>query len=1023
MITFVQVNNPFQVVNHNFQEVTKDESSCTSVLQWLKENKSPDWDSFDVPTIVLVDGEPVLQKDYGKELKDGSIVTLLRVVQGLVNIIIAIVVILIAVALTLAIVPDVGNTGDTPEADPVYSLSGQKNSNKLGQAIPSHYGQIKNWPDYAALPYNQYIGNNQYQFSLYCLGQGSYSVEDIQIEDTPIANYREVDYQIYEPGQNPTLFPTAVVTSTEVGSIELYGENEDDFAGWVGGFIANDTETLISKIEVDVSLPSGLYFSNDQGTLDEVTVNATFEYQQIDDQGAAIGSWQLLSNFTETLADNTPQRYTISQSVAQGRYQVRAKRVGDDDDSHRVGDKVVWESLRGFLDADQDFGDVTLMAVRALATNNLNNQSNARLNLRQTRKLPVWSGTSWSLPQTTRNPIWATLDVFRSDYGAQMADEFLDLETFLELATKMDSLGKTFDWSFANASSVWVAAKSILSSARCIPMLNGSQITAIEDKQRVTKSAVFTPFNMLKGSFKWDVSLFKLNEEDSVEVEYLDEDTWKPETILCKIGVDQGRNPKKIKLVGITNRDRAYREGLYYRAKTLYQREVVKFDTGLEGNIPLVGQLISVSHDVPRWTHNAGLVIGESNGVVTLSEPLIDIDPLLSYKIAFRRKDGSASPHYDLTPLTNKTVSVADLNEDFVRLSTQEKIFYQIGTEETIEKLCRVKKIKPSGNNQTVSVELVNNDDRIYSFDGETAPAKGARYLPPVIPDLPAVGSVSVAAAPNALNDILVSWPPAVGAQSYIIEISYNSGSTYNTLGTTSSSSLSATVNSGSVIIRVAAINTGQGAWSSWSGSVGVPSDPPMPPTNLRLQSPFSGASADLVWDSSALATGYAVEVKRASDSSTLGTYPVTAPSFSYDLTKATTDFAGLPERTLVFNVFSSNAIGSSNPAQLSSTNPAPLPPLNIGATIQSQDASSYQIEAHWDLRYEPDIKEYVVWASSTQGFTAGSSNEVARGSFSQVNFTISKTGSPSTLYYRVAIVDQWGDDYVLSSEKSLSLS
>lgn len=1022
MISVVEINNPFSVFKNMDEVNVHKDIDCSSVLQWLKENKSPTWEKFDIPTLVLVNGEPVLQKDYGNTLQDGDMVSLVVVVQGVVLTIITIIVAIVAIYLALSIDPPVGNNGDQPEADPVYSLSGQKNSVKLGQSIPAHYGAIKNWPDYAALPYNQYEGNNQYQFSLYCVGHGSYNISDIQIEDTPVDNYREVEVAIYEPGQNVSLFAAAVETSSEVGGIELLGENEDDFPGFVGPFITNETQTLTSKIQVDVSLPRGLYSSNDSGGLDNVTVNALFEFQQIDDAGASVGAWQTLANFTAELATTTPQRFTLEQAVAQGRYQVRAKRVGDNNDSHRVGDTIVWEAMRGFLDVEQDFGDVTLMAVKALATSNLNNKSNSRLNIRQVRKLPVWNGSGWSLAET-RNPIWAMIDVFKASYGGLLEDSFLDLDGLLLLANEFEASGKWFDWSFANETSVWQAAKTILSVARAIPMLNGSQITAIEDKPRTIKSAMFTPDNMIEGSFKWEISLFKLNEEDSVEVEYLDEETWKPETMVCKIDIDQGTNPRKVKAVGVINRDRAYRYGLYLRAKMLWQREIIKFSTGLEGNIPSVGQLISVSHDVPRWTENTGIVLSVAGDIVMLSEPFI-FDPLKQYKIAFRRKDGSASPSYDIIATGDlSTVQVPNMTEDFVRLSSQEKVFYQVGTEEKLEKLCRVKRIKPNQDKQTVEVEAVNEDSRIYSFDAESAPPKGTRYSPPVIPDLPAVGAISVVASPNSLNDILISWPPAVGAQGYIVEISYDDTS-WTEIADTVSTQHPATVNSGIVHVRVAAINTGQGSWSTWSGVVGQPTVAPDAVLNLALNSPFVGAYLQVKWDAAYLASDYILRIKKSDDTQVVD-IPVTGTSHNYTYQDALIDFSNAPERTMKLSVLSVNAAGTTDAtSELQVTNPAPSPATGLQAQIQQNNANSYELRLDWNVHGDADIKDYHLYADTTQGFTPSQSNKVAQTSGNFAIFTVSKTGAPPTIYYRLEVQDVWGESPASSTtaEQSLAL-
>lgn len=68
---------------------------------------------------------------------------------------------------------------------PTYSLQAQGNAARLEAAIPVQYGRLCAYPDFAAQPYQEYAGNEQYLYQLLCLGQGEFDVEAIRIEDTP----------------------------------------------------------------------------------------------------------------------------------------------------------------------------------------------------------------------------------------------------------------------------------------------------------------------------------------------------------------------------------------------------------------------------------------------------------------------------------------------------------------------------------------------------------------------------------------------------------------------------------------------------------------------------------------------------------------------------------------------------------------------------------------------------------------------------------------------------------------------
>ena len=100
-----------------------------------------------------------------------------------------------------------GSGGGLAQPSPTYSLQGQGNYARLAQPIPVVYGRHLVYPDLAATPYGEYQGNEQFLHQLHCIGLGEYDIEQIRIEDTPIASFEEVIYQIVPPGSAVT-WPT-----------------------------------------------------------------------------------------------------------------------------------------------------------------------------------------------------------------------------------------------------------------------------------------------------------------------------------------------------------------------------------------------------------------------------------------------------------------------------------------------------------------------------------------------------------------------------------------------------------------------------------------------------------------------------------------------------------------------------------------------------------------------------------------------------------------------------------------------
>ena len=232
---------------------------------------------------------------------------------------------------------------------PTYSLQAQGNQARLLQPIPVIYGRHRVYPDLAATPWTEYADNDQYLHQLHCIGQGAYDLEQVRIEDTPIASFEEVETEFVSPGGSVTLFEADVVTAPEVAGQELIGANQRDAGedGWVGPFTANPAGTQATEIGIDVVMPRGLYYANDDGSLGNRTIAWKIEARAIDDDGVAAGDWTELASVSVTKATNTPQRKSYRHTVDAGRYEVRARRTNDTSGDARTGHEIRWGGYQG----------------------------------------------------------------------------------------------------------------------------------------------------------------------------------------------------------------------------------------------------------------------------------------------------------------------------------------------------------------------------------------------------------------------------------------------------------------------------------------------------------------------------------------------------------------------------------------------------------------------------------------------------------------------------------------------------
>lgn len=986
-----------------------------TVLDWLNKNnfeliishnRSGKWVCFELPTVVQINGDPILQEDYGDTvIESDDFVTMTIVLGDPVSIIVAVVVSVLAVGATLLFAPRPPSIQDTPEAEATFSLRSQNNAIRRGEPIPSSYGTVKNWPDFAALPYSRYEGNRQFQFSLFCLGHGSYEVSEPQLADTPIEDFVDVEIEIYQPGETVDLFRDAVINVDEVANITLFGSNEDSYDGISGPFVMNDVETQINRIEVDLAFSQGLFENMAEGELGEATIRWVIEYRLINDEGDSIGSWQTLTDETFSLATNTPQRYTRAANVPFGRYQIRGRRGNRADTGTLIIDTLVWEAARGFLENVGDYGDVTLIAMRALATNNLNDSTNSEFSVRQTRI----GGT---------DPLAAFRDIFTARYGGNFDDSFVD-------TSGASTEGFAFNYTFSNAVSIWEAGKLALSAMRSVPMLNGSRLGVIQDVAESLPQHFFAEQNMIKDSFEWQITFRRRDDFDGLMIRFVDEVTWNIRSLLCTVGDEEGENPDTLMLDGITDPDQAFQQGLYLRAKNVYGNETFSFTTGLEGYIPPVNALVGISHNITNFGIS-GKVVSREGGLFKLSRE-VTMEAGKVYQVAFTSRRGESLGPYQVTnteDTTDELIVAGTLppQSEFERSQFEELPIFLFGEITNVVKLARITSITP-GTNNTVDFICVNNDDRIYGFDEAVAPLRSVNENAIVDSAIPIVPSINAIELLNQPGKIQVSWGIAQSASTYILEVSYD-GIEFNTLIVTASTSHAFEPESSVVHLRVAGINSGIGPFVNTTISIEVAiTSTPEPVSGLVLLMPFTGNNIVTQWNESMLAENYIFQVLDGSGVVVSETV-VTNTLFTYTAAKARVDFNGSPERDLSVRVIASNSLGDAPVIEaLNLLNPPPSPPTNITAVAGSNDGFVASVTASWDASVEEDFKEFVVYASDTSGFIPGDDTEVARLTGNTATFDMSVINSPNSIFYIVKTIDNWGEhDNGLSTEQELIL-
>jgi hypothetical protein len=604
----------------------------------------------------------------------------------------------------------------------------------------------------------------------------------------------------------------------------------------IGGFIANAPGTLANVIGLDFILSRGLYHADTgTGALEDATLNVTVEARTLDDLGAPTSVWAVIGNYTYTARTTTPQRYSERAAVAGARYEVRARRTDVKQTGAEWGHEILWGGLRAYLPETRAFGDITLLALRMRASNNLSNQASRKINVICTRKLPVWNGTTWSAPVATASIAWAFADACRNTiYGGKLPDSRVDLAALLALDAIWTARGDEFNGRFDSALTLWEALSKIAAAGRAKPFMQGGIVRLARDGAQTLPVALYSMRNIARGSFSLDYILPSDDTADSIDVAYFDRNFWAPRRVPAALPDSATQRPAKIELFGVTDRNHAYREGIYQAASNRYRRRMVKFSTEMEGFIPAFGDLIAIQHDMPAWGQVAEVTgWNGATRVLTVSEPLTWGSG--NHYIGLRTKSGGVDGPYLVTPGATDTqvvLSVLPAATPYAG-ADYERTQIAFGWAETWRQLAKVVAVRPRGLYQ-VEIEAINEDPSVHTAENDVlAPPVQSSQLT-TRHTTPGIAVLTLRASPSDAEKALLTWTPAPGADTYQIEMAagnspYAANLIWTRVAETTANNFAVTAIYGALtLIRVRAVGLAVGPWVSL----------------------FYGSAADYMWTS-----------------------------------------------------------------------------------------------------------------------------------------------------------------------------
>lgn len=632
-----------------------------------------------------------------------------------------------------ALIPIKADTNSLSNSTPgsVYNTSLASNQARLNQPIPVIYGRMRTFPDFAAQPYARYTNNDQYYYALFCIGQGSYAIEALQIDDTPIANFVGVSYNVLAPGVAPTQVKANIVTAIEVAGNKLVADVP------IGGFIVCKSRKTVTKIEFDFAAEQGLGSADNSGNFVAFNVVVQINLRYVDDFGTPTTDYVSMGTVTLTAASRTAQRFTFSLPLATaGRPMVQMVRVTPETTSNLILDAITWTGLRGTLsDPAPLCATATHLEVVMKASEQLNGITQKKINVIARRLLRALTPTGFAGTLTESRSIPAAICDAISDttYGGRRPDSEIDFATMYALdqiyAARQDRLDILFD----SRTTVRDALKTMAQVGRAVVLQRLGVFTMMRDQYQPLPFAAYTTRDIIPGTTALNYALTTPETPDAISYEYFNNRSWDWVPILCKSpGVVTPVNTVTLRVSGVTGAFHALREGTYLAAVNLYRRQFPKWQSEMKGLLASYGSPVIFSPALPNWGQPGDVVSYDDVGLIaTLSEPptwttgashFITLEkPTGQLTIAIPVTKGSGPRDVVLGLAPGFTLTTDDTDTERTKY-----VFGPAGQHQRIVRLLGVaRKGKSAENTPIVELMGVTENNLVHTADNAYLPAGG----------------------------------------------------------------------------------------------------------------------------------------------------------------------------------------------------------------------------------------------------------------------------------------------------------
>lgn len=529
-----------------------------------------------------------------------------------------------------------------------YSISGLRNRMDPDGAVPFVLGTMRYAPPFAATPYTEIVGDDQYIRALFCFGEGELQITDMRLGETSLAEFDEVETEVRYgvEGELPcSLFPSQVVE--EAIGVELTrplprddegNVIEDQAAAEVP--VVRSTGADASGASVILTWPAGLVKFNDKGNKRSRSVSIRIEQRL-----AEADEWQLVDtlNVTAKKAESFFRQYSW-QFPSRARWQVRLTMLTDESDKSNIQQRTTWAALQTLrpeypLDYPRP---LALVALRIKATHQLSGQLD-NFNALASRVCQDWDAASGSwVRRVSERPASLYREVLQHPSNPKPSpDGAIHLDLLADWHDHNVAQGLTYNRVLESAdTTLRDVLTEIAAAGRATPRHDGTAWGVVID--RPTRSDLIVDHLNPRNSwgFKWARAY--TNPPDAFVVQFQDADNDYQDTqrvVRWPGHVGDINLTEVLPLPGKVYADEVWREARRRQLETMYRPDT--FEATQDGSVRVAtrGDAIALSHYVLSRVQTAARVRNALGRVIELDD-IVTMSEGGSYAIRYRAYDG-----------------------------------------------------------------------------------------------------------------------------------------------------------------------------------------------------------------------------------------------------------------------------------------------------------------------------------------------------------------------------------------------